>query len=389
MGEDIRFRVVQWNGKDTEPLKFCVLIYCVFRLSSYFILSSRSPVKGDKGLQAKELRDATAQAISNAWKDSRSASTALAKLVNNVNTSLLQGFNDSFTAELTPAQREDYDAVVAHVKSCYEGPHLQNMARRALAKCKKEPGESTSAFADRIFSYSVVFTAQTPYQPPDGSVLIWSPDKEESCGFVLVAKMAGHLLGDIWISDSKEFALSWHDDSSHLNPIKIQVGDRVFLRDFAPKIGLSQKLCNPWLRQFRVIAVDPPHFTIISVSAPQSSSKKVHMNQIKKCFRVVEPVFTSPWVPAQEQAELTAVGASDVTLGREYTVFTESEMSIPAAVSHGYNTASDPVALHYESSSRKRFEFLGAVHSPLWRSSLHEHSTEHITPATCIIIITD
>ncbi|CAJ0594790.1 unnamed protein product [Cylicocyclus nassatus] len=43
--------------------------------------------------------------------------------------------------ELTAAQRENYDTVIAHLKNYYEGPHLANMARRALAKCKQEESE--------------------------------------------------------------------------------------------------------------------------------------------------------------------------------------------------------------------------------------------------------
>ncbi|XGW10120.1 hypothetical protein V3C99_011971 [Haemonchus contortus] len=46
-------------------------------------------------------------------------------------------------------------------------------------------------------------------------------------------------------------------DRTHLRPLTIRVGDRVFLRDLAPKVGLSSKLCNPWLGQFRVVEVDP------------------------------------------------------------------------------------------------------------------------------------
>ncbi|VDK69947.1 unnamed protein product [Cylicostephanus goldi] len=191
-----------------------------------------------KGHQAKELRNATAQAISDAWKDSRSATAALAKQVNESNSSLLQGLNDSFSAvgqridgipqvlpcmpeaslpripyfsganggdltpfsvwlrrfediqnlrpaplsqklkayhliaylegaarekvdELTEEQRQDYDTVVAHLRKYYEGPHLRNMARRALSIAKQELGESAAAFADRIFK---LVRAATPDQ---------------------------------------------------------------------------------------------------------------------------------------------------------------------------------------------------------------------------------
>ncbi|EPB78884.1 zinc knuckle [Ancylostoma ceylanicum] len=100
-------------------------------------------------------------------------------------------------------------------------------------------------------------------------------------------------------------------DKSHLEPLSIKVGDRVYLKDFAPKVGISQKLTNPWLGQFRVIQIDHPHLTIVSISAPQSAPKRVHMNQVKKCFSLDGPVFTSPWLPEEENLALTAAEASD------------------------------------------------------------------------------
>ncbi|VDO58125.1 unnamed protein product [Haemonchus placei] len=103
-------------------------------------------------------------------------------------------------------------------------------------------------------------------------------------------------------------------DRTHLRPLDIRVGDRVFLRDLAPKVGLSSKLCNPWLGQFRVVEVDPPHLTIVSVSAPQSSPRRAHINQVKRCYELSGPVFTSQWTPVEEQAALSAAGATELTM---------------------------------------------------------------------------
>uniref|UniRef100_A0A7I4XWY3 RNA-directed DNA polymerase n=1 Tax=Haemonchus contortus TaxID=6289 RepID=A0A7I4XWY3_HAECO len=103
-------------------------------------------------------------------------------------------------------------------------------------------------------------------------------------------------------------------DRNHLRPLDIRVGDRVFLRDLAPKVGLSSKLCNPWLGQFRVVEVDPPHLTIVSVLAPQSSPRRVHMNQVKRCYELSGPVFTSQWTPVEEQAALSVAGATEMTM---------------------------------------------------------------------------
>lgn len=43
----------------------------------------------------------------------------------------------------------------------------------------------------------------------DGSALIWKPAPEKMCRYASVGKMRGHILGSVWLSDSKEFALSW------------------------------------------------------------------------------------------------------------------------------------------------------------------------------------
>ncbi|VDO27154.1 unnamed protein product, partial [Heligmosomoides polygyrus] len=59
-------------------------------------------------------------------------------------------------------------------------------------------------------------------------------------------------------------------DASHFSPLTIKVGDRVYLRDFAPTPGLSQKLCMPWLGQFKVIekawSVPVPSFSLLFVA---------------------------------------------------------------------------------------------------------------------------
>ncbi|EYB90290.1 hypothetical protein Y032_0221g2534, partial [Ancylostoma ceylanicum] len=61
----------------------------------------------------------------------------------------------------------------------------------------------------------------------DVSMLIWTPHKDEASQYVPITKMKGHLLGDIWISDSKEFALSWHDNSDRVR----DCGKELIIRD--------------------------------------------------------------------------------------------------------------------------------------------------------------
>ncbi|VDO78532.1 unnamed protein product [Haemonchus placei] len=133
-------------------------------------------------------------------------------------------------------------------------------------------------------------------------------------------------------------------DKTGLPPLKISAGDRVYLRDFAPKIGLSPKLCYPWLGQFRVVKVEHPHLVITSVSSPQSPPKRVHMNQVKKCFEISGPVFTSPWIPCEEEAALSQHGATSTHL----TGYLRSELTPPS-------TFDSPSSSHsYETRFRKR-----------------------------------
>ncbi|EYB99775.1 hypothetical protein Y032_0120g931 [Ancylostoma ceylanicum] len=61
----------------------------------------------------------------------------------------------------------------------------------------------------------------------DGSVLLWTPAQEEICVYIPVSKMKGHLLGHVWISDSKEFALSWREDS----PRVVDCGNPLIISD--------------------------------------------------------------------------------------------------------------------------------------------------------------
>uniref|UniRef100_A0A1I7W9Z0 CCHC-type domain-containing protein n=1 Tax=Heterorhabditis bacteriophora TaxID=37862 RepID=A0A1I7W9Z0_HETBA len=47
----------------------------------------------------------------------------------------------------------------------------------------------------------------------DGSLAIWTPEESEKCKYIFVSKMKGFLLGNVWLSDNKEFALSFNNNS--------------------------------------------------------------------------------------------------------------------------------------------------------------------------------
>ncbi|VDO42125.1 unnamed protein product [Haemonchus placei] len=47
----------------------------------------------------------------------------------------------------------------------------------------------------------------------DGSILVWTPDGGREWSYTMVARMSGHMMGAIWMSNDKEFALSWNDRS--------------------------------------------------------------------------------------------------------------------------------------------------------------------------------
>ncbi|RCN25975.1 hypothetical protein ANCCAN_28308 [Ancylostoma caninum] len=49
-----------------------------------------------------------------------------------------------------------------------------------------------------------------------GAAIIWEPDTQESCQFVSVAPMQGTLVGRVWLSESKEFALSFSLSDPHI-----------------------------------------------------------------------------------------------------------------------------------------------------------------------------
>ncbi|KAL6742601.1 hypothetical protein Aduo_015738 [Ancylostoma duodenale] len=127
-------------------------------------------------------------------------------------------------------------------------------------------------------------------------------------------------------------------------PSLIQVGDRVLFRNFTNKVGLSRKLCFPWIGQFRVISVDFPHATIVSITSPRAQPRKVHLNQIKKFLDPTGPASTLPGIP-EEEASFTPPNGGE-TVDEESHEISERSVSDtpvqqhPRLPSHGYNLRS-------------------------------------------------
>nr|CAD2202708.1 unnamed protein product [Meloidogyne enterolobii] len=84
----------------------------------------------------------------------------------------------------------------------------------------------------------------------------------------------------------------------------VTVGDRVLLRNYAGKIGTSKKFHMPWKGVFRVVKIDGVHVTIVSCNSPQGTPRKVHINQLKKCFEALTPACTVPELSSEEEKAL-------------------------------------------------------------------------------------
>uniref|UniRef100_A0A1I7W838 RNA-directed DNA polymerase n=1 Tax=Heterorhabditis bacteriophora TaxID=37862 RepID=A0A1I7W838_HETBA len=78
-------------------------------------------------------------------------------------------------------------------------------------------------------------------------------------------------------------------------------------------------------RQYdKVIEIQHPHLTIVSISAPQSTPKIVHKNQVKKCFSITGSAFTQPSLTEEETKTLASIEALDVDkIGYQHTITQE------------------------------------------------------------------
>ncbi|KAH7713026.1 pol polyprotein [Aphelenchoides avenae] len=62
----------------------------------------------------------------------------------------------------------------------------------------------------------------------------------------------------------------------------LTIGDRVFLKNFATKRGLSRKLDLPWKGLYRIVNLTDTHAEIVQIGRGDQAPRKVNRDQIKK-----------------------------------------------------------------------------------------------------------
>jgi hypothetical protein len=70
----------------------------------------------------------------------------------------------------------------------------------------------------------------------------------------------------------------------HAKASDIQVGELVLYRNYDPRVGMSEKFKNPWLRVYRVKAIQDQHAWITPREDSNVEPKRVHLNQIKRFY---------------------------------------------------------------------------------------------------------
>ncbi|CAK5079537.1 unnamed protein product [Meloidogyne enterolobii] len=135
--------------------------------------------------------------------------------------------------------------------------------------------------------------------------------------------------------------------------LEIKIGDRVLLRNYAGQKGTSKKFNLPWKGIYRVIEIEGLHVIITSCVSPQSNPKRVHINQIKKCFEDLGPNCTVPNIPSDEEVEFEKSGAREITNKPGY-----SHPSRPQSVHNEEETIQDKVEDKIKYSLRPREKIL-------------------------------
>uniref|UniRef100_A0A183GMW2 CCHC-type domain-containing protein n=1 Tax=Heligmosomoides polygyrus TaxID=6339 RepID=A0A183GMW2_HELPZ len=102
----------------------------------------------------------------------------------------------------------------------------------------------------------------------DGSALVWVPTQEES--FCPDRKMKDHLLGDVWISDSKEFALSWSDKSPRIQ----DCGDDLVMSDQGYALMTTSRVLRAATPQVGVVTSNQLAAQLLAVEGSVASTTR-------------------------------------------------------------------------------------------------------------------
>lgn len=99
-------------------------------------------------------------------------------------------------------------------------------------------------------------------------------------------------------------------------PQQLNVGDRVLIKNYEVKRGSSKKFHLPWRGIFRIVELEGVHVTVISCTSPQAKPKKLHVNQVKKCFEMLGPPCTIP-KPIEEEETILENLEDNITIQDE------------------------------------------------------------------------
>uniref|UniRef100_A0A7I5EED3 RNA-directed DNA polymerase n=1 Tax=Haemonchus contortus TaxID=6289 RepID=A0A7I5EED3_HAECO len=189
----------------------------------------------------------------------------------------------SMLSKFINLKQEDWDLFVPCVTFCYN---------TSVHEATGETPFFLMFGRDPVFTIDRILLPQTRPQIP-------GPSETDEYRAQLVSAL--HLAWKQAVEHArtyKQLMAAQYDKAAR--PSQIKAGDRVFFRNYTSKQGLARKLCFPWIGQFRVLSVDPPHATILSITSPQSKPRRVHLNQIKKVIDYSGPASTLPTIPEEE-----------------------------------------------------------------------------------------
>ncbi|KAK6047317.1 hypothetical protein COOONC_15178 [Cooperia oncophora] len=216
-------------------------------------------------------------------------------------------------------KQEDWDLFLPCVTFCYN------------TTINEATGESPYFLLfgrDPIFVIDRILNPQEPTSIPDSNGVL-----DYRAQLVSALQLAWSNAADFARNYKAKMKLGYDKTA---RPSSIQVGDRVFFKNYTNKQGLARKLCFPWIGQFRVIQMDPPHATIVSITSPQAKPRRVHLNQIKKIFECTGPASTLPTILEEEEELVTHLPTASIK-GYDHAVTHNSPTMLLHQATYPYN----------------------------------------------------